>query len=57
MSPKHLVVDMQNVRDIAQNAGHTTLNDGNTTVNVGCNMLIVCQGPNGGLEVPILKNF
>ena len=56
---------MQNVMQIAtnaghttQNAGHTTQNDGRTTQNDsrtaqndGRNTLNVCQGP-GGLDVP-----
>ena len=48
---------MQNVMQIATNAGHTAQNDsqtmqndGCTTCNVGRNTLIVCQGPKGGLE-------
>ena len=57
---------MQNVMQIATNAGHTaqndgrtaqndsrtTQNDGRTTQNDGRNTLNVCQGPNGGLEEP-----
>ena len=49
---------MQNVMQIATNAGHTAQNDdrtaqndGRTTQNDGHNTLNVCQGPNGGLEV------
>ena len=60
---------MQNVKHIAQNTGHITQNDGHTMQNVGCtthnvgsNILNVCQGPKGGLEVPpptpiLEKNF
>ena len=36
---------MQNVMQIATNAGHTAQNDGRNTLNV-------CQGPKGGLEEP-----
>ena len=36
---------MQNVMQIATNAGHTAQNDGRTTQNDGCNTLNVCQGP------------
>ena len=50
---------MQNVMQIATNAGHTaqndgrtTQNDGRTTQNDGRNTLNVCQGPKGGLEEP-----
>ena len=51
---------MQNVMQIATNAGHTAQNDsqtmqndGCTTCNVGRNTLNVCQGPKGGgLEEP-----
>ena len=48
---------MQNVMQIATNAGHTAQNDGgtaqndsHTTQNDGRNTLNVCQGPKGGLE-------
>ena len=48
---------MQNVMQIATNAGHTAQNDGRTTQNDGRtaqndgrNTLNVCQGPKGGLE-------
>ena len=50
---------MQNVMQIATNAGHTAQNDGRTTQNDGRTMqndgrntLNVCQGPKGGLEEP-----
>ena len=57
---------MQNVMQIATNAGRTAQNDGQTAQNdgrtmqnVGCTMynvspntLYVCQGPKGGLEEP-----
>ena len=43
---------MQNVMQIATNAGHTAQNDGWTTQNDGRNTLNVCQGPKGGLEEP-----
>ena len=50
---------MQNVMQIATNAGHTAQNDGrtmqndgHTTCNIGRNTLNVCQGPKGGLEEP-----
>ena len=50
---------MQNVMQIATNAGHTAQNDGRTTQNDGCtaqndgrNTLNVCQGPKGRLEEP-----
>ena len=50
---------MQNVMQIATNAGHTAQNDGRTTQNDGRtaqydgrNTLNVCQGPKGVLEVP-----
>ena len=50
---------MQNVMQIATNAGHTAQNDGRTAQNDGCttqndghNTLNICQGPKGGLEVP-----
>ena len=36
---------MQNVKQIATNAGHTPQNDGLNTLNV-------CQEPKGGLEEP-----
>ena len=46
---------MQNVMQIATNAGHTAQNDGWTAQNDGCtaqndgrNTLNVCQGPKGG---------
>ena len=55
---------MQNVMQIATNAGHTAQNDGRTTQNDGRNTLYVCQGPKGGHDVlprapttPILKNL
>ena len=41
---------MQNVMQIATNAGHTAQNDGRTAQKDGCNTLNVCQGPKGGLE-------
>ena len=48
---------MQNVMQIATNAGHTAQNDGrtaqndgHTAQNDGRNTLNVCQGPKGGLE-------
>ena len=57
---------MQNVMQIATNAGHTaqndgrtaqndgrtTQNDGRTAQNDGRNTLNVCQGPKEGLEEP-----
>ena len=57
---------MQNVMQIATNAGHTaqndrrtaqndgriTQNEGRTAQNDGRNTLNVCQGPKGGLEEP-----
>ena len=43
---------MQNVMQIATNAGHTSQNDGRTTQNDGRYTLNVCQGPKGGLEEP-----
>ena len=57
---------MQNVMQIATNAGHTAQNDGrtaqndgrtpqndsHTAQNDGRNTLNVCQGPKGGLEEP-----
>ena len=50
---------MQNVMQIATNAGHTAQNDGQTAQNDchtmqndGRNTLNVCHGPKGGLEVP-----
>ena len=50
---------MQNVMQIATNAGHTaqndgrtTQNDGRTTQNDGRNTFNVCQGPKGGLRCP-----
>ena len=43
---------MQNVMQIATNAGHTPQNDGRTAQNDGQNTLNVCQGPKlGGLNV------
>ena len=61
---KKMVLDMQNVRHIAQNAGHTVQNDGptmenvdRTTRNVGHNTLNVCQGPKGGLEELFFEPF
>ena len=56
---------MQNVMQIATNAGHTAQNDGRTAQNDGrttqndsrtaqndgCNTLNVCQGPKGGLSL------
>ena len=36
---------MQNVMQIATNAGHTAQNDGRTAQNDGRNTLNVCQGP------------
>ena len=36
---------MQNIMQIATNAGHTAQNDGRTAQNDGCNTLNVCQGP------------
>ena len=41
---------MQNVMQIATNAGHTAQNNGRTVQNDGRNTLNVCQGPKGGLE-------
>ena len=41
---------MQNVMQIATNAGHTAQNDGRTAQKDGRNTLNVCQGPKGGLE-------
>ena len=41
---------MQNVMQIATNAGHTAQNDSQTTQNDGRKTLNVCQGPKGGLE-------
>ena len=38
---------MQNVMQIATNAGHTTQNDGQTMQNDGRTTLNVCQGPPG----------
>ena len=60
---------MQNVMQIATNAGHTAQydgrtaqndsqtmqNDGCTTCNVGRNTLNVCQGPKGSLRNPPLN--
>ena len=43
---------MQNVMQIATNAGHTAQNDGRTAQNDGRITLNVCQGPKGGLEEP-----
>ena len=43
---------MQNVMQIATNAGHTAQNDGWTAQNDGHNTLNVCQGPKGGLICP-----
>ena len=43
---------MQNVMQIATNAGHTAQNDGWTAQNDGHNTLNVCQEPKGGLEEP-----
>ena len=43
---------MQNVLQIATNAGHTPQNDGQTAQNDGRNTLNVCLGPKGGLEEP-----
>ena len=43
---------MQNVMQIATNAGHTAQNDGRTVQNDGRITLNVCQGPKGGLEEP-----
>ena len=58
-SQKHLVLDIQDVRQIAQNAGHiaqnvghTMQNDVHTMRNVGRNTLNVCQGQKWGLEEP-----
>ena len=55
---------MQNVMQIATNAGHTTQNDGRTAQNDGRttqndsrNTLYVCQGPKGGLEGPPLPLY
>ena len=49
---------MQNVMQIATNAGHTAQNDGwtaqndgRTAQNDGRNTLNVCQGPKGGLNI------
>ena len=49
---KKLVLDIQNVRKIAQNAGQTAQNDVRTMRNVGRNTLNVYQGPKGGLRCP-----
>ena len=53
---------MQNVMQIATNAGHTAQNDGwtaqndgRTAQNDGRNTLNVCQGPKGGLRNPPLN--
>ena len=43
-------MEMQNVMQIATNAGHTAQNDGRTAQKDGRNTLNVCQGPKGGLE-------
>ena len=50
---------MQNVMQIATNAGRTAQNDGRTAQNDGRtvqndgrNTLNICQGPKGGLEEP-----
>ena len=50
---------MQNVMQIATNAGYTAQNDGRTAQNDGRTAqndgritLNVCQGPKGGLEEP-----
>ena len=55
---------MQNVMQIATNAGHTAQNDGRTAQNDsrtaqndGRNTLNVCQGPKGGLDPYTWKNF
>ena len=42
----------QNDRWTAQNDGRTTQNDGRTAQNDGHNTLNVCQGPKGGLMSP-----
>ena len=39
---------MQNVMQIATNAGHTAQNEGRNVQNDGYNTLNVCQGPKGG---------
>ena len=53
---------MQNVMQIATNAGHTAQNDGRTMQNDSCttqndgrNTHNVCQGPKGGTPTPILE--
>ena len=53
---------MQNVMQIATNAGHTAQNDGRTAQNDGRtaqndghNTLNVCQGPKGGNQSVTLK--
>ena len=50
-----LLLEMQNIMQIATNAGHTAQNDGRTAQNDGRtaqndgrNTLNVCQGPKGG---------
>ena len=43
---------MQNVMQIATNAGHTAQNDSHTAQNDGRNTLNVRQGPKGGLKEP-----
>ena len=49
---KKLVLEMQNVMQIATNAGHTVQNEGRTTQNDDRFTLNVCQGPKGGLRSP-----
>ena len=45
-------MELQNVMQIATNAGHAAQNDGWTAQNDGRNTPNVCQGPKGGLEEP-----
>ena len=55
-----LVLDIQNIRHIAQNASHTAQNDGRTMQNIGrtmrnvsCNTLNVCMDGLKGLQVKV----
>ena len=53
-----MVLEMQNVMQIASNAGHTAQNmaaqnDSRMAQNDGRNTLNVCQGPKGGLPLPL----
>ena len=50
------------MQNVMHRDGRTMQNVGCTTHNVGSNILNVCQGPKGGLEVPpptpiLEKNF